>query len=193
VPGTAAAAEPIAPAAATGASAAAAPAAAELPPDDGGGGAEATAAAGAAAATPPVSAAEAWFATNATPQDRARYSAAAARHPERVAEAAGTDGFDDGLSDDGDDDRRAAEEGIYAEFGAIFKLRNAVSLHGGRTRAITSAISKFAAPFAAQILVTRGFVVTRGDAEPMMAWLDQPPGALPSESLWVSMRDVDDE
>ena len=67
-----------------------------------------------------------------------------------------------------------------------FKLRNAVATGngGGRPRAATRGNARFAAPFAAGLLLERGYILKRGDTELWLEWLESEPFDAPNDAMW---------
>ena len=70
-----------------------------------------------------------------------------------------------------------------------FKLRNAVATGngGGRPRAATRGNARFAAPFAAGLLLERGCILKRGDTERWLEWLESEPFDAPDDAMWRSL------
>ena len=112
--------------------------------------------------------------------------AAVQRHPERITQSIMTTARDHGMdassSDDGDSEADEMDT-------LHFKLRNAVATAngGGRPRAATRGNARFAAPFAAGLLLERGYILKRGDMERWLEWLEAEPFDAPDDAMWRSL------
>ena len=115
-----------------------------------------------------------------------RIKAAVQRHPERITQSIMTTARDHGMDSSNSDD----DDSVCDEMDTLhFKLRNAVATGngGGRPRAATRGNARFAAPFAAGLLLERGYILKRGDTELWLEWLESEPFDAPDDAMWRSL------